>query len=205
MANGGMSLLQQVAERIVARQLVRMGRVDVQVVSAFSSFGGRGVDITYPWQNGRRQIKVKADPYFGLDRAKEADRSLFFYRPDMNSYAFEFVANSATREPGWIFGSDADEIYYYFLALGQAEDEVRALLAEPDEVLFSELKVERDDLRVLPMADTRRWFEAHADAYTPRPVVTGGAAAWYRLVPREDLEREVQVVDLGAVFGTLAR
>lgn len=204
MANGGMSLLQQVSERIVARQLARAGRADVQIVSSFQSFGGRGVDIAYPWQGGRREIKVKADPYFGVDASKVGDRSLYFYRPDMGAYAFEFVANSATREPGWIFGSEADEIYYYFLALSQAEDEVRALLAEPDEVLFSELKVERDDLRVLPMAETRRWFERHADAYTPRPVAADGAAAWYRLVPRQDLERDVRVTDLGPVFRSLA-
>jgi hypothetical protein len=201
----GMMVLQEVAERIVARHLELAGRFDVQTVSKFEAFRNQGIDITYAWESGRRNIKVKPDPYFGTDPAKVSNRSLVFYRAEAGSYAFESVANSATRAPGWIVESEADDLYYYYLALAQEEDEVRALLAEPDDVLFSELKVERDDLRILPMAETRRWFESHAENYTPRPVMLGTSAAWFRLVPRSDIEQELPGIKIvGPIFARMA-
>jgi hypothetical protein len=206
MAIAEKSAFERVAERIVARYLTSLGRADVQVVSGFESLGGRGVDVSYAWQSARRGVKVKADAYFGTDPVKIADRNLPFYRADMNCYAFEAVANAATREPGWIFESASEELYYYFLALGQAEDELKALLAESDDVLFSELKVERDNLVLLPMAPTRDWFEANYDRYTPRPVMAAGVSAWYRLVPRADIDSAVAgIKNIGPVFAALPR
>jgi hypothetical protein len=205
MPQNGLLLLQDVSERIVARYLEVTGKVDVGIVSAFESMGGRGIDLTYSWEGSQRKLKVKPDPYFGLDSAKVRDRSLVFYREDAGSYAFEAVANSATRQPGWILDSEADDIYYYFLALGQAEDEVRALLGEPDEVFFSELRIERDDLRILPMRESREWFELEYENYAPRPVVLGGVSAWYRLVPRDVLEASVAGIrKIGPIFAPLA-
>jgi hypothetical protein len=194
-------LHQDVADRIVARWLTRQGKVDVQLTGGLVGLGGRSVDITYSWQGDRRRIKVKADSYFGTDPAKVRDRTLTFYRQDSFAYAFEAVANTATREPGWMFNSSADEIYYYYLAIAQPEADVRALMGEPDEVFFTELAVERDELVVMPMAVTREWFEANFERYTPRPVMNAGASAWYRLVPREDLERAVpEVRRVGPIF-----
>ena len=201
MHNGGTALLQSVAERILAAHLKAGGARDVEVVSGFESLGGHGVDIIFSHAGKRTQIKVKPDPYFGTDPAKINDRSRVFYRANVDSYAFEAVANTATRAPGWIFSSPSDEIFYYRLALTQQEDEVSALVGEPDEVFFSELAVERDDLLVMDMAPTRAWFETHFDDYTSRPVMLGGAAAWYRLVPRADIERAVvDIDDIGPVF-----
>jgi len=58
----------------------------------------------------------------------------------------------------------------------------------------------------MDMAAVRSWFEAHFEDYTPRPVMLGGAAAWYRLVPRNDLERAVTGIrNAGSVFDRLAR
>ena len=85
--------------------------------------------------------------------------------------------------------SEAQDLYYYYLALGQTQDEVRALLSEPDEVFFSEIAVERDELLILPMDKVRAWFEDHHQDYSPRPVMHDGVASWYRLVPRADVEK----------------
>lgn len=197
----GTLLMQQVAERIVARWLVRQGRLDVHATGGMRSLGGTSVDLTYAWQGGQRRIKVKPDPYYGTDPMKIADRELVFYRGDASAYAFEAVANAATREPGWIFESQADDLYYYYVALSQDEHEVGALVNEPDEVFFSELAVERDDLVILPMLEAREWFEANFERYTPRPVLVGGASAWYRLVPRIDIERAVTSIrNVGPIF-----
>lgn len=200
------STLDKVAQRVVARYLTGLGRSDVHVGSAFESLGGRGIDVTYPWRGRQHGIKVKSDPYFGTDAGKIADRALPYYRADTAHYAFEAVANSATREPGWVFDSAADDLYYYLLAIGQPEDEVKALLAEDDSVLFSELRLERDSLTIMPMSALRAWFEANFEHYTPRPVVVSGVSAWYRLVPRPDIETAVEGINkVGPVFAGLTR
>ena len=204
--DSGAPLLQAVAERIIARHLTRGFSRDVKIVSELVTFRGPGIDVGYTTSDGaRRTVKVKADAYCGTDSGKIDDRALAFYRADTRAFAFESVANTATREPGWMLGSDADELFYYYLALGQEEDEVRALLGEPDEVFFSELLVEHDDLVVLPMAEARRWFAQNADAYPPRPIFLGSTPAWYRLVPRAVVQSQLPGVRIvGPVFASLA-
>jgi len=201
-----MVLLQDVAERILGRWLADRGRFDVQIVEGQEALGaGKAVDITYAWQGGRRRLKVKADPYFGSDPAKISDRLLTFYRPDAAAYAFESIANSATRQAGWAEDSAADELYYYRLVLAQPEDEVAALMSEPDDVFFSELWVDRDELVILPMDPTRQWFVANAEKYQARPVITGGVSSWNRLIPREDIELSVPgLTTVGPIFRSLA-
>lgn len=159
------------------------------------------MDLTASFQGTSVRIKVKPDPYFGTDPRVIADHSRTFYRADAAVYAFEAVANSATRQPGWVFESSAEELFYYYVALRQPEADVAALVSEPDEVFFRELEVERDELVILPMERTRVWFESAYEQYTPRPVMVGGASAWYRLVPRQDLEQAVSGIRrVGPVF-----
>ncbi len=197
----GTLLLQDVANRILTRWLMQRGRIDVASTEGRESLGGRSVDLSYAWQGGRHLIKVKADPYYGTSPQLVRNRDLVFYREDVNAFAFEAVANAATKEPGWALDSHADEVYYYCLAISQPEDEVRALMSEPDEVFFSELAVDRDDLCVMPMEETRDWFESAHQNYTPRPVVVGGAATWVRVVPREEFVSAVTgAVCVGPVF-----
>ncbi|MBU4557081.1 MAG: hypothetical protein KJ747_09440 [Actinobacteria bacterium] len=199
----GAVLLERVAQRIVAAYLKKAGYGDVRVVTGGST--GAGVDIVYTVSGRRGRIKLKSDSYFGTDPAKVSDRDLVFYRPDAGHYAFESISNNMTREPGWMFNSEADDLYYYYLTLSQPEDEVAALLSEPDEVFFSEIKVERDALHILPMRATQKWFEAHYEDYTPRPVTVGQHSAWYRLIPRSDIEGSIQGARLvGSVFKTVA-
>lgn len=202
----GLDLLQDVGTRICAEWLKRQGKHNVLITRHRQSLGGRFVDLTYSGQRGQRRIKVKADPYFGTDARKIRDRELPFYRMQASDLAFEAVADAVTREPGWMLRSDADDLYYYYLALSQSEDEVRALMNEPDDVFFAELAVDRDELLVLPVARVRDWFEANFERYPPRPVDTGGASAWYRLIPRADLEQSIGgITSNGPIFFTLGR
>ena len=203
----GTDLLQSVAGRVLVRYLTLEGRTDVTLTSGRSVASSiPGVDITYRTGDTLWKIKVKPDAYFGTDPAKVYDRNLAFYRSDSGHYAFESISNNATRETGWTFKSDANELYYYYLALPQSEEEIRALLGEPDEIFFSELRVERDELHILPMAPVRAWFEAHYDEYTPRPVTVGDHSAWYRIVPKSDLVGHVPGMKVvGAVFPLVAR
>lgn len=196
---GGSALHRAVACRVLGRHLTRNGAIGVVLPEPERGETG-GADITCT-RNGRaRAIKVKADPYFGTDPGKIADRELTFYRREGSDYAFEAISHHLTRQPGWIFNSEADDLYYYFLSIGQPESEVAALLAEPDEVFFGELKVDRDELHVIRMGPLRDWFEAHYEQYTPRPVLVGDHSAWYRIVPRVVLAEAVPVTVVGAVF-----
>lgn len=201
----GSALLHEVSKRILVRYLCDRGYSDVAVASGMVD-GAEGIDLFYTAGGRRIGVKVKADPYYGVDPAKVADRDLVFYRPSTDSYGLEAIADSNTRQPGWVQRSHADELYYYCLALGQTEDEVAALMEEPDTVFFGELKVERDDLRIVPMPGLRAWFDKSAERFTPRPVLTDGRSAWYRIVPRAEVDGAVAGVrDAGPVFGALPR
>jgi hypothetical protein len=205
MANlDGNELHHAVACRILARYLASTGCSDVRLVESEDD-GGRDIDIEAILGGAALRVKAKADSYCGTDPVKIADRTLPFYRRQGTDYAFEAVSHSVTRRPGWIFLSEATDLHYYFLALEQSAADVAALLQEPDDVFFGELKVERDDLHVIAMEPLRRWFEAHYEEYTPRPVLLGDHSAWFRLVPRDVLRRAVPVRAVGPVFGALSR
>jgi hypothetical protein len=206
MVLSGMILLQNVAERIVGRYLATLPGTEATSGLENASLRARGIDLTYVVQGESRSVKVKPDVYFGTDPAKIADRNLSLYREDVGRCALQAVADSSTRDPGWILTSEADEIFYYYLALLQPEDQIRALVSEPDEVFFSRLEVERDDLLVLPMGAMRAWFAEQAERCPSRPVAQGDLSAWYRLVPRAEIERTVLgATDRGSIFHSLAR
>lgn len=202
----GGDLLQSVAARILERHLRESGAAGVLRVDG-SSDPTRlaGVDIVCNRGGRGVKIKVKADAYFGTDPRKIADQGLPFYRAPVSAYAFETISHHVTRDPGWMFNSVADELYYYFLVLDQPEEEIAALMDGPDEVLFSELAVERDDLHILPMPPLRDWFDANNERYTPRPVKIGDHSGWYRIIPVSDIDGTVPgVVHKGSVFGRLS-
>jgi hypothetical protein len=191
-----------VACRILRRHLECRG--DASVAPAASDDAGAGVDITCARGGAPLAVKVKSDMYFGDDAAKIGDRDLIFYRRRGDDYAFESISHHLTRQPGWIFRSDADQLYYYFLAIAQPEEEVRALMGEQDDVFFSELAVECDSLHVIAMPPLREWFEANYESYAPRPVLVGDHSAWYRIVSQRMLAAAVPITVVGPVFAQAA-
>jgi hypothetical protein len=200
-------LLQQVAERILVGFLRSTGHADARRLANGSEAGtGAGADLVYAVGGRAVKVKVKPDSYFGTDPTGVADRMLTFYRPNAGHYAFESISNHLTREPGWIFSSDADDLYYYYLAIRQTEAEVKALFQGPDEVFFSELAVERDELHVVSMSELRRWFEVNHESYVPRPVNAGNHAAWFRLIPRADIQSAIAgIKTVSPVFSRVMR
>lgn len=203
MALSGNTLLHEVAKRIIARYLETTG--NQVAISRKLQDEATAIDLHYVSGTAKVAVKVKADPYFGTDPLKAADRALGFYRSETHSYALEAMANAATREPGWMQRSQADELFYYRLVIGQPDDEVALLQRDRDEVFFSELIVERDDLRIIPLRDLRTWFESQGDRYMPRPVITDGRPSWYRIVPESDLDTGVPGVRLvGGIYHRVA-
>ncbi|MDY0341300.1 MAG: hypothetical protein RBS17_08815 [Coriobacteriia bacterium] len=199
----GAALTSEVAKRIVGAYLARNGGVNV-TISPAERMSADGVDITYMIAGRPTTARVQADCYFGTDSEKVADRSLPLYRMESSTYALEETADVATRMPGWIFSSVADVLLYYRMAIGRPEAEVSALLGSPDEVFFSELGIERDELQVIPLPALRTWFAREADRFTPRPVFANGRMSWCRIVPISDLVSaisDVRVID--SVYGSL--
>jgi hypothetical protein len=201
----GTKLLHALAERIIVAYLQLNGRVDVRAndESAIAARADK-VDITYMTPAGKHAIKVKSDPYIGDDPGKASDRLRSFYRPDAKEYALETIG--ANRQPGWLFSSAADDLYYYYLAIDQTEDEVEALFRESDPLFFSTLRVAKDDLHIIPLGELRAWLEPKQDSYPTRPVVRDGEAAWYRLVPRDDVASGIAGMQtIGSIFGAVSR
>ncbi len=193
----GATLTREVAKRIVGAYLARNGAVSV-AVSPVGRTGTDGIDIRYMRAGRPTTARVQADCYFGVDAEKAADRALPMYRMESSTYAFEEIADVATKMPGWIFSTRADVLLYYRMAIARPEAEVAALLGSPDAVFFSELGVERDELRMIPLPDLRTWFTREADKFTPRPVIAQGRMSWCRIVPIAELAAgvpDVHVVD----------
>ncbi|MBF4509746.1 MAG: hypothetical protein ISP10_04615 [Aeromicrobium sp.] len=200
MAPTGSTLLHEVATRILGRYLERTGATSV-VVSRALRDEAIGVDLQYTRGAEPLTAKVKADAYFGSDPLKIADRALPFYRAQSGTYGLESMADTATREPGWLQRSQADDLFYYRLVIAQPEDVVAELFAAHDAEFFAKLAVERDELKIIPMRALREWYEKSADRYAPRPVVTDGRPAWYRIVTEKDLDTQVPGVRaVGSVY-----
>jgi hypothetical protein len=188
----GGRLLQAVAGRIIEAHLRLDGATTMLATSDADPLVAEGIDLVYNRGGRAVRVKIKPDTYFGADARKVADQDLMFYRGDSGSYAFETISHHLTRGPGWMLNSRADELYYYFLALGQGEAEVAALMEGPDEVFFSELVVDRDELHVLPLPPLREWFEENQERYVPRPIALGDHSGWYRIVPIADIDASVR-------------
>lgn len=203
MGLSGPSLIHEVGKRILRHYLEQQGARDV-MLSAAGRADPIGVDIRR-FEGGRAiAAKVKVDTYCGKDSAKIAERDLTFYRNDTASYALEGIADTTTRAPGWVLTSMADQLLYYRVAIARPEAEVAALLDSTDAVFFSELGVERDDLRILPMRELRDWFERSNDRYMARPVVSGERSAWYRIVPMAEVEAAVSGIHVvGSIYSRL--
>lgn len=203
----GGRLMDAMAQRIIARYLRHSGGSGVMAVDMASDpqrFAG--VDLVYSRAGKAMRVKVKPDTYFGTDPRKIADQERPFYRNQANAYAFETISHHVTRDPGWMFNSVAEELYYYFIAIDQTEQDISALMEEPDEVFFSELAVERDELHILPFDDLRQWFEANHERYMPRPVRIGDHSGWYRIVPVKDIREALPGVQVkGSVFAGAAQ
>lgn len=200
----GSELIHEVGKRIIARYLEREGAGGIELTPAMR-VTATGIDIRRIQGSTSVSSKVKVDCYCGTDPAKIADRDMPFYRKDASSYALEATGNAGTRAPGWMESSMADELLYYRIAIGRPEAEIAALFESPDGVFFSELGVECDDLRVLPMRELREWFARSADRYMSRPVISPEGPSWFRIIPMTDLDAAVPGVRVvGPIFSRLA-
>jgi len=161
----------------------------------------KGVDLVlHDPTNGTRTVDVKVDSYYGSD-PKRRIRGLC--NPDSGFILLETISQlqydrktdadstgtipvrSKGDVPGWFFTEEADEVFYYYLALLNDEGELNPIYAEyvklvssgqsPVEVeneLLHHLKVDRDLLVTFRLNEARTWFKS-----APASAFRGFAAA----------------------------
>ena len=175
----------------------------MQRVVVYGETRADGVNMAYERLGRDLTVKIKTDPYYGVDQAKCEDLSLPFYRADVGALALQSMAHHVSREPGWALTSPADELFYYTLVVDQTEGEVLDLLDGPDEEFMPAIRVVRDDLRIVPMSELNRWFEQNQEEYPSRPAQDGDHSAWYRIVPRIEFDRALPSVrHVGSIYRT---
>lgn len=167
----------------------------VQRADEDAEFRGMDVDLVVQRQGGRETVKVKTDSYYGTDQARILDHDLPYYRRRADDFALETISHHITREPGWMFNSIADRLWYYQAVLLNPKDELERALAYDDEEMVAALGIEADRLRILDLQLLRAWFEGEHMNYPPRPVQVGDHISWYRIIPESDVERAVGRVE----------
>jgi hypothetical protein len=174
---------------------------DLRDVHSNPDFYDKDIDLVLNLPNAqKRTIDLKVDSYYGSDPSRKI-RDL--YNPDSGFILLETISqlqydrsrklSSGTLPvrqkpdvPGWFFTSSADEVYYYFLALLNTENQLNPLYSEyvelakdnhsTDEVenrLLGELRVDRDLLVSFSLSEARAWYDTVPETmfhgYAPAP------------------------------------
>lgn len=180
--------------RVVAIWARRNGS-SVQRVDDVSEYSKQGTDLIVERSGRMIKVKVKADSYFGTGSGAIDDHDLPYYRRRSDDVALETVSHHLTREPGWMFSSEADELWYYQAALLNTRGELERALTLDDEGMVAAVDVEVDRLRVMDMQRLRQWFDGAHVNYPPRPVQTGDHLAWFRIIPPSDIVRAIGTIE----------
>lgn len=137
----------------------------------------KGVDLVLKRPGGIESIDLKVDSYFGTDPAKKA-RGLY----NLDSGVLLIETTSQLRYdradldrhpdvPGWFFTSQADTIYYYFVAIETPAATLKPILARREILknrngaaelfereLIGALNIERDELLTYSLEKARKWY-----------------------------------------------
>ncbi|WP_336784146.1 hypothetical protein [Paenibacillus illinoisensis] len=141
----------------------------------------------YLWQQPETLgvVNLEDDPYFqalDIDLAWETKDGVFlveikgdrYYRT--GNYFFEVVSNQSKNSLGCFMYTEADFVFYYF--------------------------IDEKELHVLPMPQTREWFNENKDRYQQKTVSTSVGTGRYftvgKLVPRDEVKGK-QVVNLSVL------
>lgn len=223
----GLTILKRYLSRLAAGSKVEDVHDDPQYFS-------KGIDlILHDSANGTRSIDVKVDSYYGSDPKRKV-RGLC--NPDSGFILLETISQlqyerktdpnsggtlpvkSKGDVPGWFFTERADEVFYYYLALLNAESELNPIYAEYvnlvksksstqeiEDKLLRSLRVDRDLLVTFRLVDARKWYEnAPASAFlgfAPAPNPTYLTLS--RRAYRDNFISNGPGKNLGPIFSTI--
>jgi hypothetical protein len=188
---------------VVKRYLTRdKDSRDLRDVHSNPEFHDKDIDLVLNLPNAqKRTIDLKVDSYYGSDPSRkirdlcnpdsgfillETISQLQYDRSRKVSTNGTLPARQKADVPGWFFTSSADEVYYYFLALLNTENQLNPLYTEyvelakdsqpTDEVenrLLRELRVDRDLLVSFSLSEARAWYDVAPETvfhgYAPAP------------------------------------
>lgn len=175
-----------------------------------------GIDLFWDRPDGTVTIDLKTDSYFGSTDKKT--RGLC--NPDSGAILIEIISQlrydrRLADAEGWFFTSDADFIYYYFIALFNESQDLTPLFREYrvlersgentrelEERLIRTLKVDRDLLITYDLKETRRWYDgAPEDIFSQFVGASNpGYVTVSRRVDRSRFVQEGPGSDLGSIY-----
>ncbi len=154
--------------------------------------GYRRRDIDLRWHraiSGREitMVEIKCDAHAGTDDALIQSGDYPYYARRTDNLAIETVSSDATGSPGWIFGSEAEMLLYYFAAIPCTVPEIEGWLAKGEAHLLAHLGITGDRLYVIDLAELRGWFEGVQQDYREVSAQNEGYRTLSRLVPCADV------------------
>ncbi len=160
---------------VMKRYLER--RSTVRDVHADSMYFSKGIDFIV--EGGESySIDLKVDSYIGRDKTRKIRGQC---NPDTNMILIETLSQlqydrRRSDVPGWFYTSEADEIYYYYLAVINDPEELNGLYDEYrsrikskmdlkpiEDKLIRAMKVDNDLLISYKLKEAREWLSKNMD------------------------------------------
>ena len=189
-------LLTDVATLILSRFLAqRPGSLRIENVEADPEYRRRDIDLI--WHRAlpgreRTTVEIKCDAHAGDDEALIASPAHPYYQKRTDNFAIETVSNDVSGAPGWLFGSEADMLLYYFAAIPRTIREIEEWWTVGEEYLLATLGLAGDRLYVIDLPELSRWFAGVQSDYREIAAQNEGYRTLSRLVPCQDVVRHVR-------------
>ncbi|MGA8904097.1 MAG: hypothetical protein WB661_03720 [Candidatus Bathyarchaeia archaeon] len=160
---------------VIKRYLERHSTV--RDVHADPMYFSKGIDFIVEGKDSL-SIDLKVDSYIGTDKGRKIRSQC---NPDTNMILIETLSQlqydrRRSDVPGWFYTSEADEIYYYYLAvindpqeLNELYDEYRSHIKSKmnlkpiEDRLIQAMKVDNDLLVTYDLREARKWLSEDMD------------------------------------------
>jgi hypothetical protein len=172
----------------------RPGSRRIENVEADRDYQRRDIDlIWYRAIRGfeRTAVEIKCDAHAGTDEALIRSPDHIYYAQRTDNFAIETVSNDTTGSPGWILGSQADMLLYYFVAIPRTAVEIEAAWSTGADRLLAGLGITGDRLYVIDLHELRGWFEGAQHQYREVAAQNPSYRTLSRLVPCQDVVQAI--------------
>ena len=225
--------LEWIGLTIVKKYLAVATPDKIEDVHSNPEYFPKGIDLVLHHPDGSTStVDLKVDSYYGSDPSRKI-RGLC--NPDSKFILLETISQlqfDRERKPdtngtlrvrgrpdalGWFFTSEADQVYYYFLAILSSAAEMKQMFseifesskpgtaAEAEKKLLSSIKIDRDLLITYRLDKARKWFEAappdafagYAGAVNPTYITLS------RRAHRDRFVSELPAINHGSIFEKL--
>jgi hypothetical protein len=167
----------------------------VENVEGDRSFQRRDIDLIWHRAIGgheRTAVEIKCDTHAGTDEQLIQSLAHPYYARRTDNFAIETISNDVSGSPGWVFGSDADVLLYYFAAIPRTLTELEALDTVGEEHVLANLGITGDRLYVIDLLELRNWFAGVQANYREVAAQNEGYRTLSRLVACQEVVDALQ-------------